>query len=773
MKKSLLFALIAAIGMSAQAETDASVTWTLSPTTADPGVGNNFTTSIAGYQNNFVGLDCNYSNIKVTASGYELHCGIKDHKYTAVYTLKSNHPGYTVTGFSVTITAKAQSTNSITINGKETTLNSTEAKTFTGTGNTFTIKGTKDTDNTQNFPVASSISVTLTPTGVTSALPTESGWYKIYNIFCNSHNYGGQQIYTMDNEHLHNSAYYAMAVAPTLTKAAAGYMYIDVQSGTYRIQSPNGHYINTNCTSSLTPVNITIANHPNFGEIRIGGNNTYWMGFQGGGKNLVGSGTDKTAPQTSGSKINRWAIIKVSDEDIAGYDIWTVNIDAPKGGSAVTNYVRAVYDSEHNKGMTSVFNGGKFFVTKGTPISESDIHFDTAGSPQVNAPAVTIDNVNHTITATFSTEVLTNRYVRLNAASDAKFYYDMTVGGNPKFSTTPETAIYFYDANKRLVHYGEGRAAKSTDNDSNSHQLGGSTTAAQNANLTANAPEISFIVGTRFSPLRYYVVWDFTKDTSKYALLYCTAGTGAIGMGSIAKANNQINTAEALANTGWAFKVEYVTKLPVKIGEDGKGTLIAPVAVTAPETSDDFTFYTASTNSENNLVFTEVHGDIPANTPIVIKRSSSCTDNICNVAVNYNYTADEAELAALAETNERFIGSYLATVAPTPADNEVIYMKSATETATGDNDVVFSKVNAGATLPAGTIAFKAVKNSEEEAPATLSLDLTAANPGTTAINSIYVENEPASGAIYDLQGRRLSAPVKGINIINGRKVLVK
>lgn len=43
---------------------------------------------------------------------------------------------------------------------------------------------------------------------------------------------------------------------------------------------------------------------------------------------------------------------------------------------------------------------------------------------------------------------------------------------------------------------------------------------------------------------------------------------------------------------------------------------------------------------------------------------------------------------------------------------------------------------------------------------------------TTSISEVGVEAVDAEG-IYDLQGRRLVAPVKGINIINGKKILVK
>ena len=45
---------------------------------------------------------------------------------------------------------------------------------------------------------------------------------------------------------------------------------------------------------------------------------------------------------------------------------------------------------------------------------------------------------------------------------------------------------------------------------------------------------------------------------------------------------------------------------------------------------------------------------------------------------------------------------------------------------------------------------------------------------TTSIRTINVNlDNQSDGAIYNLQGQRLNAPRKGINIINGRKVIVK
>ena len=47
------------------------------------------------------------------------------------------------------------------------------------------------------------------------------------------------------------------------------------------------------------------------------------------------------------------------------------------------------------------------------------------------------------------------------------------------------------------------------------------------------------------------------------------------------------------------------------------------------------------------------------------------------------------------------------------------------------------------------------------------------NDDDTAISDIHGESSPASTLIYNLQGQRLSTPQQGINIINGKKLIVK
>lgn len=72
------------------------------------------------------------------------------------------------------------------------------------------------------------------------------------------------------------------------------------------------------------------------------------------------------------------------------------------------------------------------------------------------------------------------------------------------------------------------------------------------------------------------------------------------------------------------------------------------------------------------------------------------------------------------------------------------------------------------TIPAG---FFRQKDTKTVMSAPISYDFTVNGVANGIVEIVGESNN--SGDIYDLQGRRLTAPVKGINIIGGRKVLVK
>ena len=55
--------------------------------------------------------------------------------------------------------------------------------------------------------------------------------------------------------------------------------------------------------------------------------------------------------------------------------------------------------------------------------------------------------------------------------------------------------------------------------------------------------------------------------------------------------------------------------------------------------------------------------------------------------------------------------------------------------------------------------------------ATISNEILIKADGTTGIDAIHTEAE--NGNVYDLNGRQVKTPRKGVYIINGRKVVVK
>ena len=54
-----------------------------------------------------------------------------------------------------------------------------------------------------------------------------------------------------------------------------------------------------------------------------------------------------------------------------------------------------------------------------------------------------------------------------------------------------------------------------------------------------------------------------------------------------------------------------------------------------------------------------------------------------------------------------------------------------------------------------------------------SIELNFGEDGTTRISDVRSKTEEVRGEYYDLQGRRVAQPTKGVYIVNGRKVVIK
>ena len=181
-------------------------------------------------------------------------------------------------------------------------------------------------------------------------------------------------------------------------------------------------------------------------------------------------------------------------------------------------------------------------------------------------------------------------------------------------------------------------------------------------------------------------------------------------------------------------------------------TFIAPYACTL---EDGVKAYTAA-ESGCTVEFTEVETTIPANTPVVVYKD-----------VTETYTKTYYGLSTATEdtyTAGALVG--------------VIKATNGIEAATGKTNYVLQNNAQGVgfyKVASGTISLKANRaymsiTSSAEAKAMISLP---EDGDATAISYVGNADNAVNVGIYDLSGNRLSAPQKGINIINGVKVLVK
>ena len=153
-----------------------------------------------------------------------------------------------------------------------------------------------------------------------------------------------------------------------------------------------------------------------------------------------------------------------------------------------------------------------------------------------------------------------------------------------------------------------------------------------------------------------------------------------------------------------------------------------------------------SISDDKVITFEKVTGSVKGGTGLLLKGEADAT-------VTLTSANSETELSG-----NKLVG----TLAPTYISAGQYY---------GLSGKTFVKVKAG-TVPAGKALLPA--NLVTESTGNVKAFTFVFNDLTTGVNA--VDNGQLTmdnGAIFDLSGRRLSKPAKGINIINGKKVVVK
>ncbi len=194
----------------------------------------------------------------------------------------------------------------------------------------------------------------------------------------------------------------------------------------------------------------------------------------------------------------------------------------------------------------------------------------------------------------------------------------------------------------------------------------------------------------------------------------------------------------------------YCTKLAsadMAITDAKWGTFCAPFDAAIPEGVKAYT--AAASGSE--VEFTEVTTTIPAGTPVVVYSATEVDETLGGIATETGETC----------TSGALVGVYAAKTGITAETGYTNYVLQNNSGVVG-----FYKATSAISLKANRCYMTLATSAGAK-------DCIGLDGAVTGINEILNPTKKSVEGIYDLNGRKLAAPQKGINIINGVKVIVK
>lgn len=217
-----------------------------------------------------------------------------------------------------------------------------------------------------------------------------SGWYQMRQVKSAKNNAVTSELpkYVFSNE---TKGYSWFGTSDTQKEDATAFIYIDKGAKDYGIQNINGKWgqSKAQATDTRSGMNIKVVS----AEDKTFTVGDFWDDYNTGV--MGGFGNSSTAT---------FQFSKVSDDALAAYDVYTVSMT----GDATTGSVTSTNSA--NKGTKTVYNGGSYFFTAGTSVSESDFTIsDVAGCTKTfvfDASAKTL-TVNYKVDETLITNLIT------------------------------------------------------------------------------------------------------------------------------------------------------------------------------------------------------------------------------------------------------------------------------------------------------------------------------------------------------------------------------
>lgn len=604
----------------------------------------------------------------------------------------------------------------------------------------------------------------LAATSFAASADLTTGWYQI-SVPAESSDMSTYAGYSVVNIPAGEESYqnakqtYALEFQSNEPTAAEGLVYVINDGSNVYMYSANGHGV-ANLGFSYER-GFTISKSINTGSNYIyleattvdADANTYGLYFfpyPNGNKVAVGG---------SSSTTRTFVIEPVTTDEV--YDIYSVNFADMVLGNYWYKDAFVTYDSENNKGIKSVYDKGWFFVEAGTTISADDITIGTYnGEEKAYATdyKVTIDAENKTITVTdCAPKLIRLKNPKTNGTTDYNpTYLASELSTNSDYSTrigsivdgTTDKTIFVWSENT-LCGYANGNYMQMNSNHASIFS---------GEDLSDNSGSFVVIAPLNGSEQYYNVVYGINAAGTELFNLY-TSGTEDSGFYS--DRGSRWSYHSNVTNAGYYFELEYVDELTVEVA--GDMVWRAPAAVSVA--SDDVEIYVVSVKGDE-VTTTKADSEVyAAGTAFVFHGTGSVTATTNTSIGTTDYTANIG-------------GSHARNMYSVPSDKKALKLHveevsaQAEESEATTPTVTFDIITEATALGAheAVIEIDGTNLTNEDSTVALKLG------GTTEVTGIFEiqanEVETVSG-IYDLQGRRLAAPAKGINIINGKKVLVK
>ena len=528
------------------------------------------------------------------------------------------------------------------------------------------------------------------------------------------------------------TTYLASPVKSALGISAKDFAIINYE-GNYYLYSVDDAKFVTYQSAEIAPLAATVTGTSDAISFSQTTNSVYEIRFDNSASKIINS----SASYTYGIVVNSWGASSNQWDDGCQYVIYEVgDFDATDALAALEEKFHPAAEAQFNEAIAALeaINFGTGLNQYGFTGDYADYTSQAAtiisglkaqGYTEENLAVVQALLANYAL----NTNVPAGFY-RITGNTSGK-YLAAGFASNNKFAMTDAidaTTIFYFDGTK-LTNFGSG-------------MCNGMLSNAWAWVTGDNASTVTFQDGLTNGG---YAIKSAKADGTNYANFY---DNGDNSNSADRGGNLSIDANTNARYTSW-YLTE-ITTLPVTITTAKWATLYAPIALTIPE---NVTVYYVSSLSDKEATLETITGTIPANTPVIL---------YADVSENTSYNFVKAENVDAINRNQ-LSGSVLPITVE--ADEAYTLQKNVAGTAVG----LFPKA-------AGTLAgFKAYLSNNASGGMN-----TAGVKGftftfddlTTGINEL--DNSTIyNSTIYSLSGQRLSKPVKGINIVNGKKVLVK